>query len=207
MSVRSVPTVVQLFTGFSTVALSGFGGVLPIARRTLVEKRGWLDEAEFVELLSLGQLLPGPNIVNLAVMLGDRRRGLPGALAALAGLLAGAGGLSLLPLAAGVAAYLAPMVLMTAGYALFQTANNSGVMHGVATAQRGVVAGMLNVARNLGLMSGASLMGAVFAWGAGASDLTHAPPDALAAGMHATFGLAALGLAAMLAIAGRRQAA
>lgn len=89
MSVRNIPTVVQLFTGFSTVALSGFGGVLPIARRTLVEKRGWLDEAEFVELLSLGQLLPGPNIVNLAVMLGDRRRGLPGALAALAGLLAG----------------------------------------------------------------------------------------------------------------------
>lgn len=129
------------------------------------------------------------------------------ALLGLAGLLAGAGGLSLLPLAAGVAAYLAPMVLMTAGYALFQTANNSGVMHGVGTAQRGVVAGLLNVARNLGLMSGASLMGAVFAWGAGASDLTHAPPDALAAGMHATFGLAALGLAAMLAIAGRRQAA
>lgn len=83
------PTVWQLFTGFSAVALSGFGGVLPITRRTLVEKRRWLDEAEFVELLSLGQLLPGPNIVNLAVMFGDRRRGLPGALAAVAGLLTG----------------------------------------------------------------------------------------------------------------------
>lgn len=89
MSPLAVPTVWQLFTGFSAVALSGFGGVLPITRRTLVEKRRWLDEAEFVELLSLGQLLPGPNIVNLAVMFGDRRHGLPGALAALAGLLAG----------------------------------------------------------------------------------------------------------------------
>lgn len=131
---------------------------------------------------------------------GSRRMALLG----LASLLAGSGGLSLLPLAAGVTAYLAPMGLMTAGYALFQTANNTGVMQGVTAAQRGVMAGMLNVARNLGLMSGASLMGAVFAWGTGTSDLTHAHPDAVAAGLHATFGLATLGLAGMLAMAGRR---
>jgi chromate transporter len=79
----------QLFRVFSGLALRGFGGVLPWAQRVLVEERRWLTRDQFVELLAFGQLLPGPNICNLAIMAGDRWFGWRGALAALGGLLAG----------------------------------------------------------------------------------------------------------------------
>jgi chromate transporter len=69
------------------MALQGFGGVLPVAQRVLVEQRGWMTRADFLELLSLGQVLPGPNIVNMALIFGDRQFGWRGAAAALAGLL------------------------------------------------------------------------------------------------------------------------
>jgi chromate transporter len=77
----------ELFFAFNRLALQGFGGVLPVAQRELVERQRWLTKAEFVELLSLGQILPGPNIVNMALMFGDRHFGWRGALASLAGLL------------------------------------------------------------------------------------------------------------------------
>ena len=76
----AVPSHATLFWTFLKIGLSGFGGVLPFARRALVEKHRWLGEAEFAELLSLGQSLPGPNIVNLVVMLGYRYHGVAGAL-------------------------------------------------------------------------------------------------------------------------------
>lgn len=78
----------ELFRVFNRLALQGFGGVLPVAQRELVERRRWLTREQFVELLSLGQVLPGPNIVNMALIFGDRHFGLRGGLAALAGLLA-----------------------------------------------------------------------------------------------------------------------
>jgi chromate transporter len=78
----------ELFTAFTVLALQGFGGVLPVAQRELVERRGWLTREQFVELLSVGRVLPGPNIVNMALMFGDRAFGWRGALAALAGILA-----------------------------------------------------------------------------------------------------------------------
>ncbi len=68
------------------MGLTGFGGVLPFVRRAVVERNRWLGDREFVELLSVGQVLPGPNVVNLALMLGLRFAGLRGALAAFAGL-------------------------------------------------------------------------------------------------------------------------
>jgi chromate transporter len=77
----------DLFVAFSRLALQGFGGVLPIAQRELVDRLGWLTPAEFAENLAVGQVLPGPNVVNLALMVGDRFFGLRGALAALAGML------------------------------------------------------------------------------------------------------------------------
>ena len=77
----------ELFFAFNRLALQGFGGVLPVAQRELVERRRWLSKAEFVELLSLGQILPGPNIVNMALMFGDRHFGWRGAAAALTGLM------------------------------------------------------------------------------------------------------------------------
>ena len=79
----------ELFLAFSQLALSGFGGVLPWAHRTLVERKGWLTQREFIDTLALGQLLPGPNIGNMAVMIGYRFSGYAGAAAAFAGLFAG----------------------------------------------------------------------------------------------------------------------
>ena len=77
----------ELFKAFFMIGLCGFGGVLPWAYRMLVEIKKWLTQEEFSELLSVGQTIPGPNIVNLSVMLGTRSRGLKGALSAMGGLL------------------------------------------------------------------------------------------------------------------------
>lgn len=82
------PSVAALFGGFLTLGLTGFGGVLPLARRMIVEGRRWLTAAEFVELLGLCQFLPGGNVINLAVAVGLRFRGPAGAVAALLGLIA-----------------------------------------------------------------------------------------------------------------------
>lgn len=84
---RAPATAGELFKVFNRLALQGFGGVLPIAQRELVERERWLTQQQFVELLSVSQVLPGPNIVNLALMFGDRYFGWRGAAAALAGIL------------------------------------------------------------------------------------------------------------------------
>jgi chromate transporter len=76
-----------LFKAFNRLALQGFGGVLAIAQVELVERLRWLKREEFVEMLSIAQVLPGPNVVNLALMMGDRYFGMRGAFAALAGML------------------------------------------------------------------------------------------------------------------------
>ncbi|WP_245845114.1 chromate transporter [Noviherbaspirillum humi] len=76
-----------LFWAFSLIALSGFGGVLPFAYRGLVEKRAWLSPSEFAEFLGLSQMLPGPTICNIAIMVGHKYRGMRGAFAALAGMI------------------------------------------------------------------------------------------------------------------------
>jgi chromate transporter len=78
----------ELFRVFNRLALQGFGGVLPIAQRELVERERWLTREQFVELLSVAQVLPGPNVVNLSLMFGDRAFGWRGGLAALGGMLA-----------------------------------------------------------------------------------------------------------------------
>ncbi len=83
------PDLRALFLGFSSVGLSGFGGVLPFARRMLVEERRWMSAEDFNTQLGLCQFLPGPNVVNLAVLVGKRYRGLPGAIVAPTGLMAG----------------------------------------------------------------------------------------------------------------------
>lgn len=85
---RTPPTTRELFTGFLWLGMIGFGGVLPLSRRMIVEKRRWLTGAEFTELLGLCQFLPGGNIINLSVAIGLQFRGMRGALAALIGLIA-----------------------------------------------------------------------------------------------------------------------
>ncbi len=76
-----------MFIAFTRLALQGFGGVIPVAQRELVEHQRWLTREEFLELLSVGQVLPGPNIVNMAIIMGDRCFGWRGALAAASGIL------------------------------------------------------------------------------------------------------------------------
>lgn len=77
----------DLFLSFSALALQGFGGVLAVVQRVLVEEKQWLTREEFVEEWAVAQVLPGPNVVNLSLMIGGRYFGLGGALAALAGML------------------------------------------------------------------------------------------------------------------------
>ena len=85
---RPIPSVAEIFLGFFTIGVCGFGGVLPWARRTILETRRWLTPAEFTEVLGFCQFMPGGNIMNVAVALGARFRGIPGAAAALVGLMA-----------------------------------------------------------------------------------------------------------------------
>jgi chromate transporter len=77
----------ELFTTFTLLALQGFGGVLAIAQRVLCDDKRWLSRRQFTELLSIGQVLPGPNVCNVSLMVGDRYFGTRGAFAALAGMM------------------------------------------------------------------------------------------------------------------------
>src|SRR6266566_9278588 len=86
-SVRPRITRSALFLGFLEIGISGFGGVLPWARRVLVERRQWLTPAEFNDALGLGQVLPGPNVGNLSIVVGRRFHGAIGSVLAFSGLM------------------------------------------------------------------------------------------------------------------------
>ncbi len=131
--------------------------------------------------------------------------------AGLVGMATGSALLALLPPRFGIPGYIAPIVVVTAGYSLFQTANNTAVMADLRREQRGVVSGLLNLSRNLGLITGASVLGAVFAVASATPDVTTALPEAIAMGMHVTFAVAAalalvaLGILALAAGASVRE--
>ena len=80
-------SLTDLFLSFSILALQGFGGVLAVVQRELVERKRWMTREEFVEEWAVAQIMPGPNVVNLSLMIGGRYFGLRGALVALAGML------------------------------------------------------------------------------------------------------------------------
>jgi EmrB/QacA subfamily drug resistance transporter len=122
-------------------------------------------------------------------------------IAGLIAIMAGSLGLSMMQARFGIAGYIAPSVVVTAGYALFQAANNTGVMTDVRPDRRGVISGMLNLSRNLGLITGASAMGAVFAFASATVDITTARPEAVATGMRITFSVAVFLIVIALAIA------
>lgn len=115
----------------------------------------------------------------------------------LIGMAAGCLSLALLPETSGIVGYIAPLALLTGSYALFQTANNSAVLADVQAEQRGVVSGLLNLSRNLGLITGAAVMGALFAFAS--TGVPHAA--AVASGMRTTYAVALLLVAGALAIA------
>jgi EmrB/QacA subfamily drug resistance transporter len=114
--------------------------------------------------------------------------------------------LAKIPASLGVAGYLAPIVLLTLGYGTFQVANNTAVMKDAPADQRGLISGMLNLARSLGLITGASVLGAVFALASGTSDVATASPGHVATGMRTTFVVAAALLLVALTVAVRRRA-
>jgi EmrB/QacA subfamily drug resistance transporter len=163
-----------------------------------------LDAAVVGLVVSVGPLvvaLTGVPAGRVVDRLGAQRMTIAG----LIGMAAGSFILSMLPATLGIPGYVAPLAVITAGYALFQTANNTAVMTDIPQDRRGVISGMLNLSRNLGLVTGASAMGAVFAFASGTSDITAAPPEAVATGLRITFAVAAalIGGAVVLAVASR----
>ena len=173
MSEPSLPrSCAELFFAFNRLALQGFGGVLAVAQVELVERRRWLSREEFVELLSASQVLPGPNIVNLALMLGDRWFGWRGAVAAIAGL-------TVVPLAI--------VMALTLVYERFSN------LPAVAGALRGMGA----VAAGLVLVNAFKLLGTLRS-----NRLGPAWCAAIAAATFATIALARLPLAGVIATLG-----
>jgi len=155
----------------------------------------------FVGLVSsVGPLvvaLTGVPAGRIADRFGPRQTTLVGLL----GMAAGCVMLSAMHASLGIPGYVAPIAVMTVSYALFQTANNTAVMADVLPERRGLISGMLNLSRSLGLITGASVMGAVFALGSGATDIATARPEAVATGMRGTFTVAGILIVSALAIA------
>ena len=132
----------ELFFTFNRLALQGFGGVLAVAQRELVERLGWLTREQFIEMLAISQVLPGPNIVNLSVILGDRFFGLRGAFAALGGMLA------------------VPMVIVLALTAMYAEFSRLAVVAGALRGMGAIAAGLIvATAIKLGATLGSNRLG------------------------------------------------
>jgi MFS family permease len=197
-----------LSAGVATNAL-----VSTVMMTTLVVGPFYLAGALGLDAARVGLVMScGPAVAALAGVPAGRSVDRYGAqrvmLAGLVAMTLGATLLPLAPLTFGAAGYVAPLVVITSGYALFQAANSSAIMASAGADQRGAVSGLLNLSRNLGFITGASLMGAVFAWASGAGDVRIAPPAALAAGMRGTYAVAAVLLVLAVAVAaiGQRRA-
>jgi MFS family permease len=180
--------------------------VTTVVMATLVVGPFYLSAALALDATHVGLVMSGGPIVAAltgvpAGRMVDRFGAHRMTVAGLAGMAVGCLLLCMLPMRSGVPGYLIPLVAITAGYALFQAANNTQVMTDVRQDQRGVVSALLNLSRNLGLITGASLMGAVFALGSATSDITTARPEAVATGMRITFTVAAVLVIAAIAMA------
>lgn len=122
------PPIAEMFLAFFGISLMGFGGVIPWARWMVVERRAWLTPAEFNEVMALSQMLPGGNIVNMAVILGHRYHGMAGAIAGTMGLIAGPFGI---------------VIALASLYQRFQDLPGlEGVLEGVSAAAIGLIIAM-----------------------------------------------------------------
>lgn len=180
--------------------------VSTVVMATLVVGPFYLSRALGLDAAMVGLVLSvGPLVAALtgvpAGRMADRFGAQRVTIAGLIGIAAGSFLLSMLPATLGLSGYIAPIVVITAGYGLFQTANNTAVMAEIRPDQRGVISGMLNLSRNLGLITGASVMGAVFALASATTDITAARPEAVATGLRVTFAVAAILIVVALAIA------
>ena len=151
-------------------------------------------------VLSVGPLVAALTGVPAGRMV-DRAGAQRMTLLGLSGLTVGCLLLSVTPPSFGIAGYAVPIIVLTAGYALFQTANNTSIMTKIRPDQRGVISGMLSLSRNLGLITGASAMGAIFSFASAARDIPTASSGAVATGMHITFAVAAMLIVGAFAIA------
>lgn len=144
----------DLFKGFLKMGLCGFGGVAAWAHRIVVEERRWLNDKEYADILSLGSVLPGPNIVNVSVMVGDRFQGAIGSVVALSGLMA------------------APLAILLGMATLYDLYGNlplvQAAIDGVAAAAAGLVIGTaLKMGRRLRPTRVAIFIGCLAFLGAG----------------------------------------
>ena len=137
----------DLFWSFTWLALQGFGGVLAVVQRELVDKKKWLTREEFLEDWAVAQILPGPNVVNLSLMIGDRYFGLRGALVALAGMLA------------------FPLLIALALAAVFAGVSDSPQIQGALRGMGAIAAGLI-AATGLKLVDAlrSNVMGAPACW-------------------------------------------
>jgi EmrB/QacA subfamily drug resistance transporter len=226
--------LVAAITGMGLFALTEANAASPLIRLAMFRDpvlRTGLAVSALVATVMMATLVVGPFYLSRALGLGAARVGLVMSVGPLVvaltgvpagrivdrlgagritvlGLIAMAAGslmLSMIPATFGVPGYVAPVVVVTLGYAVFQTANTTAVMKDVRQDQRGVVSGMLNLSRNLGLITGASVMGAVFARAAGTSDVATARPEDAATGMHTAFTAATALIAVALVFAIKRQ--
>lgn len=185
--------------------------VSTVIMSTLVVGPFYLAGALHLDAARVGLLLSvGPSVVVLAGVpagkLADRYGAMRLVPFGLVAMQTGCMLLSILPSRLGVVGYVGPIVILTAGYAVFQTANTTVVMSGAAPEKRGVLSGTLSLSRNLGLVTGASVMGAVFAFASGSSDMELARTEAVASGMRSTFavGAALIGVALLASWASRK---
>ncbi|HAT10143.1 MAG TPA: MFS transporter [Planctomycetes bacterium] len=190
-----------LSAGFITSAL-----VTTVVMATLVVGPIYLFGALALDPARIGLVMStGPIVAALAGVPAGRlidRFGSHGmTLLGLGAMAAGSAILPLVPIRFGILGYIAPLVVITAGYAFFQAANNTAVMTTVESTRRGVASGMLNLSRNLGLITGASVMGALFAHGSATSDAATGSPEAVAAGMRTTFAVGATLIVIAIAMA------
>jgi MFS family permease len=180
--------------------------VTTVVMATLVVGPFYLSGALALDATRVGLVMSsGPIVAALTGVLAggvvDRFGAHGMTIAGLIGMATGSATLPMVPVSFGVLGYIAPLVVITAGYALFQAANNTTVMTTSRPEQRGVISGLLNLSRNLGLITGASVMGAVFAFGSATTDMMTARPEAVVAGMRLTFVVAAALILAALIIA------
>ena len=192
-------------------ALSASALVATVMMATLVVGPFYLARTLGLDTALVGIVLSvGPAVAALTGVPAGRvvdRFGSPRvAVGGLAGMVAGSSILSLVPASLGIAGYVIPIAVITGSYSLFQVANNAAVLSDAAPDQRGVISGLLNLSRNLGLITGAGAMGAVFAGASPTGDPTSATPAEIALGMRVTFTVAATLMMVALVITRRSQA-
>lgn len=188
----------------ASLAMSGL--VATVVTTTLVVGPFYLSIGLGLDAAMVGLVLSvGPMVAGLTAapagyfsdLFGTHRMTLIG----LIGMVAGSSILSIMPASLGIIGYIIPIAVITGGYSLFQTANNTAVMTNVHPDHRGVLSGMLNLSRNLGRITGASLMGAVFALASAASDPITVHHEAVATGMQVTFVFATILIVVAMVIA------